>query len=247
MQMFPDDKACLAYLEELRWSEGFQCPACETRMAPWRQTRGRLLCASCRHQTSVTAGTILDKTRTPLTTWFEAAWHLTTEKTGLSAKTLERTLGTSYRVAWTMLQRYRVAMVQVEREQLKDGVEVDEVFVGGRKEGGKRGRGTENSIVLIAVEIKEPKGFGRVRMRHVADASGESLIPFICDVVAPDAVVMTDGWGGYNDVSKKGYKHQKTVISSSGDPAHVSMPGVHRVARSVETLDPGNSSRIAYP
>ena len=183
-----------------------------------------------RHQTSVGAGTILDKTRTPLTTWFEAAWHLTTAKNGLSAQTLERTLGTSYRVAWTMLQRYRVAMVRAEREPLSGTVEVDESLVGGLDRGGKPGRGARKSVVAIAVEVKDPKGFGRVRMRHVPDASGASLVPFVCDAVAPGAVVHTDGWKGYNDLPKHGYVRQKTVLASSDDPAHVAMPGVHRVA-----------------
>ena len=99
---------------------------------------------------------ILDKTRTPLTTWFEAAWHLTTAKNGLSAQTLERTLGTSYRVAWTMLQRYRVAMVRAEREPLSGTVEVDESLVGGLDRGGKPGRGARKSVVAIAVEVKDP-------------------------------------------------------------------------------------------
>jgi transposase-like protein len=228
--MFPGDEACVAYLEQLRWSNGFICPACGTTAEPWRQTRGRLVCPACRHQASVTGGTIFDKTRTPLTTWFEAAWHVTTAKNGLSAKTLERTLGTSYRTAWTMLQRYRVAMVRSDREPLSGVVEVDETLVGGVERGGKRGRGTSKSIVVIAVEVKEPKGFGRVRMRHIPDASGTSLVPFVCDVVAPGAVVNTDGWGGYNDLPKHGYTRQKTVLSSSDDPAHVSMPGVHRVS-----------------
>ena len=228
--MFPDDEACAAFLEQLRWSSGLICTACGTAGDPWRQTRGRLVCPVCRHQSSATSGTILDKTRTPLTTWLEAAWHLTTAKNGLSAKTLERTLGTSYRTAWAMLQRYRVAMVRSERGRLSDTVEVDECFVGGVEHGGKRGRGTSKPIVVIAVEVKEGKGFGRVRMRHVQDASGASVVPFVCDVVAQGAVVHTDGWGGYNDLPKNGYTHDKTVLSSSGDPAHVSMPGVHRVA-----------------
>lgn len=228
--MFPDDEACAAYLEQLRWSSGFICPACGSTAAPWRQTRGRLVCPVCRHQRSVTSGTILDKTRTPLTTWFEAAWHLTTAKNGLSAKTLERTLGASYRTAWVMLQRFRVAMVRSERELLSGTVEVDESLVGGVEQGGKRGRGSSKPIVAIAIEIKEPKGFGRVRMRHIPDASGTKLVPFVCDVVAQGAVVHTDGWGGYNDLPQHGYTHQKNVLSSSDDPAHVSMPGVHRVA-----------------
>lgn len=230
VQEFPSDDACAVYLEQLRWPVGFCCPACQTRGVPWRQTRGRLVCSACRHQTSVTTGTILEKTRTPLTTWFEAAWHLTTAKNGLSAKTLERTLGINYRTAWAMLQRYRVSMVRSERERLSGAVEVDETLVGGVERGGKRGRGTSKPIVVIAVEVKEAKGFGRVRMRHVPDASGANLHPFICDVVAQGANVRTDGWTGYNGLSKHGYVHERTVLSSSGDPAHVSMPGVHRIA-----------------
>jgi transposase-like protein len=189
-----------------------------------------MVCPTCRHQTSVTAGTILDKTRTPLTTWFEAAWHMTTAKNGLSAKTLERTLGTSYRVSWAILQRYRVAMVCSERKRLSDHVEVDESLIGGIEHGGKRGRGTSKSIVVIAVEIKDPKGFGRVRLRHVPNASSASLLPFVCDVVTPGTVVHTDGWRGYNDLPKHGYSREITVLANSGDPAHVSMPGVHRIA-----------------
>lgn len=232
--MFPDDDACGGYLERLRWPGGFVCPGCGGAGAPWRQTRGRLVCPGCRHHTSVSAGTILDKTRTPLTTWFEAAWQVTTAKSGLSAKTLERTLGTRYRVAWTMLQRFRVAMVRAERERLSGYVEVDETFVGGVDRGGKRGRGATKSVVAIAVEIKEPKGFGRVRMRHIPDASSTSLVPFVCDVVAQGAVIRTDGWGGYNALNDHGYMHERTVLSSSPDPAHVSMPGVHRVASLVK-------------
>jgi transposase-like protein len=230
VEMFPDDEACVAYLEQLRWPSGFVCPACQMITVPWRQTRGRLVCPCCRHQSSVSAGTIFDKTRTPLTTWFEAGWHLTTAKNGLSAKTLERTLGTRYRVAWTMLQRYRVAMVRAERERLSGEVEVDETLVGGVEKGGKRGRGASKCIVVIAVEIRQPKGFGRIRMRHIPDASGVNLLPFVRDAVIPGAVVLTDGWGGYNDLTDYGYTRRKTLLSASGDPAHVSMPGVHRVS-----------------
>jgi transposase-like protein len=228
--MFPDQEACLAYIEHLRWPDGFVCPACGARTEPWRQTRGRLSCPRCRHQGSITAGTIFDKTRTPLTIWFEAAWHLTTAKNGLSAKTLERTLGVRYRVAWTMLQRFRVSMVRADRSRLSGTVEVDETSIGGVKRGGKRGRGSEKSVVTIAVEVLDPKGFGRVRMRHVPDASSKSLLPFIQDTITPGSHVRTDGWRGYNGAEAKGYVHQKTVLAASDDPAHVAMPAVHRVA-----------------
>lgn len=228
--MFPDDTACVSFLVRLRWPEGFIYPACKKTSTPWNESHERLACPICRHQTSVSAGTIFDKTRTSLTTWFEAAWHVTTAKNGMSAKTLERTMGIRYRVAWTMLQRFRVAMVNSERKQLSGDVEVDETLIGGVQHGGKRGRGTTKSIVVIAVEIKHPKGFGRVRMRYIPDASGDSLLPFVCDVVAPRSMAHTDGWGGYNKLPEHGYTRKITVLSSSGDPAHVSMLGVHRVA-----------------
>ena len=143
---------------------------------------------------------------------------------------MERTLGTCYRTAWTMLQRYRISMVRSERGRLTGGVEVDETFVGGVVQGGKRGRGSSKSVVVIAVEVKEPKGFGRVRMRHIPEASAANLQPFICDVVDRSATVRTDGWKGYNGLSKLKYMHERIVLSSSGNPAHVAMPGVHRVA-----------------
>lgn len=230
VKMFPDDRACQRYIALLRWPEGFVCTACGKSDDPWHASRERLVCSVCHKHVRVRAGTIFDKTRTPLITWFEAAWHVTTAKNGMSAKTLERTLGTSYRVAWMILQRYRVAMVRAEREQLFGDVEVDETLVGGIEHGGKRGRGTSKNIVVIAVELKQPKGFGRVRMRHTLDASGASLLPFVSDVVKTGASVFTDGWKGYSRLSKLGYKHQQTVLSDSGDPAHVAMPGVHRVA-----------------
>jgi transposase-like protein len=227
---FPDDRACAQYVELLRWPDGFVCPACGAKGEPWRQTHGRLTCPACRHQSSAIAGTIFEKTRTPLTVWFAGAWQVTTAKNGLSAMTLASTLGVNYRVAWSMLHRYRIAMVRAERQPLAGTVEVDETLVGGEEHGGKRGRGVEAALVVIAIEVREPKGFGRVRMRHIPDASGDSLVPFVRDVVAPGTLVHTDGWGGYNALPDNGYRRKKTVLSASPDPPHVAMPGVHRVA-----------------
>lgn len=82
----------------------------------------------------------------------------------------------------------------------------------------------------IEVEVREPKGFGRIRMRHITDASGTNLVPFVCDVVSPGSVVKTDGWTGYNNLVMFEYEHQRTILSSSDDQAHVSMPAVHRIA-----------------
>jgi transposase-like protein len=129
-----------------------------------------------------------------------------------------------------LLQRFRVAMVNSERSKLTGTVEVDETFIGGEEHGGKRGRGTDKDIVVIAVEVKEGKGFGRTRMRHIPDASGTSLIPFIQDSISTDATLVTDGWSGYSKVGDFGYAREIKNLSNSDDFAHVHMPGVHRLA-----------------
>jgi len=91
-------------------------------------------------------------------------------------------------------------------------------------------RAEHKEVVLIGVEVLRPKGFGRIQMRRVPDVSGDSLVPFIRDVAEPGSEILTDGWGGYNSLTEHRYLHGRTVLSDSGDPAHVAMPGVHRIA-----------------
>jgi len=230
LSWFPDEGACLDYLEWLRWPDGIGCPRCAGRTG-WRLGGGRWECAVCGRQASVTAGTIFHRTRTPLRLWFAAAWQMTSQKHGVSALGVQRSLGLgSYQTAWAMLHRYRVAMVRPGRERLAGHVEVDEAYVGG-VEGSAQGRKTETkAIVAIAVEIENPKGFGRIRLKHVADVSADSLLPFIDEAVAPGATVHTDGWQAYWKLPNRGYEHERTVMRKQSDPAHVMMPGVHRVA-----------------
>ena len=122
-------------------------------------------------------------------------------------------------------------MVRPGRNLLQGSIEIDETYVGGKKKEGKRGRGAEGKeIVVIALEIHDPKGYGRVRMKRIPDASADSLIPFIREVAKQGSEIRTDGWKGYSDLSKHGYTHKQTVLSDSGNPAHVAMPGVHRIA-----------------
>jgi transposase-like protein len=121
-------------------------------------------------------------------------------------------------------------MVRRGRDRLSGHVEVDETYVGGKEEG-THGRRTERkAIIAIAVELHFPKGFGRIRMRRVADVSAASLTPFVCEVVEPGSTIHTDGWKGYNGLPKAGYERRETVLSATGDPANVAMPAVHRVA-----------------
>jgi transposase-like protein len=163
--------------------------------------------------------------------WFAAAWQMTSQKHGVSVLGLQRALGLgSYQTAWAMLHRYRTAMVRPGRDRLRGLVEADETWVGG-VEPWTHGRDSETkSLVAIAVEIKQPKGLGRVRMQRVAAIRKEHLIPFITAAVQPGATVHTDGNQAYWSVPDHGYQHKKTVLSRQPDPAHVVTPGVHRVA-----------------
>lgn len=125
----------------------------------------------------------------------------------------------------------RRAMVRPGRDKLKGNIEVDETLVGGEDKGGKRGRGAgHKSIVVIAVEVHKPKGFGRIRMQRIPDASARTLIPFVNNSVVPGSTVLTDSWRGYNGLEQFGYIHERVKLSDSGEPAHVSMPGVHRIS-----------------
>ncbi len=229
VEWFPDDAACREYLEGLRWPEGFLCPHCGSGIG-WQTSDGRFSCGGCARRVSVTAGTIFAGTRTPLTTWFAAAWYLTNQKHGASALGLQQVLGLgSYQTAWTMLHKYRTAMVRPGRDLLSGDVEVDETYVG--TEAGVAGRHIETkSIVVIAVEMRSPKGLGRIRLRRVDDVSAASLVGFIRDVAQPGSVILTDGWQGYSGLPAHGFAHKRTSLRAGSDPAHVVQPGVHRVA-----------------
>ena len=132
--------------------------------------------------------------------------------TGCRRSPCSARLGWSYQTAWAMLHRYRVAMVRPGRERLAGHVEVDEAYVGG-VEGNAQGRRTATkAIVAIAVEIENPKGFGRIRLKHVPDVSAESLLPFIDEAIESGASVHTDGWQAYWTLPDRGYEHERTVM-----------------------------------
>lgn len=230
-KFFGEEAACREYLSRLRWQSGFVCARCESTAGAWTTSRGYLHCRACEAETSITAGTIFQDTRNPLRTWFLAMWFVTSQKYGASALGLKRVLGlSSYQTAWTWLHKIRRAMVRPGRERLKGVVEIDEAYVGGEEEG-VHGRQThKKAIVAIAVEILQPKGFGRVRMRRIPDCSAPSLTGFVRDTVASGACIHTDGWPAYDGLAKLGYHRKVTVLSANNDPAHILMPGVHRVA-----------------
>src|SRR5712692_5699885 len=147
---FGSEQACWNYLLKLRWPDGFVCPRCSGRTA-WTTARQLLVCASCKHHASVTAGTIFQDTRTPLTLWFRAIWWVASQKPGASALGLQGVLGLgSYRTAWTWLHKLRRAMVRPGRDRLTGAVEVDETFVGGVEPGGGRRHVGKKALVAVA-------------------------------------------------------------------------------------------------
>jgi transposase-like protein len=235
LEWFSDEGSCLRYLERLRWGAGFACRFCGTAGGDWWQMAdGLRRCAACRSETSVTAGTIFAGTRTPLVSWFAAIWYVVNQKQGVSALGLQRVLGFgSYQTAWAWLHKLRRAMVIPGRELLAGAVEVDETYFGARRPGAA-GRGvTGKPIVAIAVEDRG-EASGRVRMRRIPDVTKATLTDFVLDHISRGSEVRTDGWQGYFDVGRHPFTHVVTNLSASGDPAHVIMPHVHRVASLVQ-------------
>lgn len=228
-ERFATEEACYAYVVALRWPSGFVCPRCGGKRA-WERSRGLMLCSRCRRETSVTAGTLFHKTRYPLRHWFRAIWWVTSQKYGANALGLQRILGLgSYQTAWTWLHKMRRAMVRPGRDRLSGTCEVDETYVGAPEEG-VHGRETKDkAIVAVAVEVRG-RGSGRIRLRHVVDVSGASLLPFVEDAVELGSTVITDGWSGYEGLPTKGYEHRVKIIKGSGRHAHEVLPRVHRVA-----------------
>jgi transposase-like protein/predicted RNA-binding Zn-ribbon protein involved in translation (DUF1610 family) len=227
---FSDASSCRAYLLALRWPGGFVCPGCGGRQGLairrelWR-------CGQCRRETSVTAGTIFQDSKLPLTVWFRAMWQVTSQKNGMSALGLQRVLGLgSYKTAWAMLHKLRRAMVRPGRDRLHGVVEVDETYWGGQEEG-VRGRQTlDKALIAVAAEAAPGRGqaIGRIRLRHIPNTNRATLHGFIAQAIEPGSTVVTDGLQSYRDL--KGYVHDRSVEQRQPADAEHLLPRVHRVA-----------------
>lgn len=225
-EQFASEDACREYLFQLRWPDGFRCPRCQHQEA-WKTGECLYICAKCKHKTSVTAGTIFQDTSKPLKVWFLAMWYVTNQKQGVSALGLQRMLGLgSYRTAWSWLHKLRCAMVRPGRDRLSGVVEVDEAYIGGRKLG-KRGRGAAGKALVVIAAQKDGKRIGRIRLKHVADASAKSLNEAVKDSVEPNSIVRTDDWNGYNQLQKLGYSHD--VIRKTSDVGKNLLPSANIV------------------
>jgi transposase-like protein len=229
-QRFATDEQCCDYLTALRWPDGFVCPNCGGRKA-WPAGRGRLICAACRHQATVTAGTIFQDRRLPLRLWCRAIWQVTSQKNGASALGLQRVLGLgSYQTAWTVLHKLRRAMVRPGRDKLSGRVEVDETLVGGETPG-RKGRGVPSQALVVIAAQEAGAGIGRIRLARIPEASADHLHRFIQGAVVHGSCVHTDGWKPYQGLEPLGFQHEVSKLKGQKkDAATELLPRVHLVA-----------------
>jgi len=226
---FRTEEECRAYLVRLRWPEGVRCPDCQAAKI-WPMQSPFYRCQSCGYDFTVTAGTLFADTHKPLRVWFEAVWHVTHQKSGVSALGLQRVLGLgSYRTAWTWLHKLRRAMVRPGRDRLAGIVEVDESFVGGEV-AGPRGRGAlGKSLVLIAAQL-DGRRLGRIRLQRIADAAAQTLQTALGQMAEPGAEIHTDGWRAYSQLAKAGYVHRVIRADTDTTVGANLLPHAHQVA-----------------
>lgn len=222
MERFSDDKTCREYLFGLRWPEGFVCPKCgcigEYSVIT---SRKRYQCKACRHQTSVIAGTVMDRTHLPLQTWFWAMYLLSHDKRGYSAMQLSRELDLGYDTAWFLLHRIRSAMASRDEAYLLDGiVEFDDTYIGKSHKGRKRGRGTRKSKVIVALS-KNDEGKPRyVKMQVVPNLRGKTIGTFAESHIAEGSTIQTDAFPSYRKPLRGKYLHQYQVFDEDSDMLH---------------------------
>ena len=252
-RIFPDDAACAAYLEKARWRGGFSCLWCGVVDEPFRfEARpGVLRCRACRKDVGLMAGTVMERSHTPLPIWFWAAYLVTSQTTGMSAVQFQRQLGLSrYETAFAILHKLRAGMVRPDRDKIggrsREHVEVDETWVGGRTRG--EGRGIHHKVLVSgAVEVryrkpgtkldnrKDGRYAGRVRLAVVPDRSANSLCGFVENTVAPGSLIVTDDWSGYAGLGKRGFDHNP--IAECADPEIIEdfLPISHLVFANLKT------------
>jgi transposase-like protein len=240
---FPDEASCAAFLFKRRWPDGFVCPSCGGDRAAELKSRAYTFeCYGCRRQTSITAGTVMHRTRLALTVWFWAAHLMATHSNGMSARQLEDQLGITYRTAWLLAQKLRRSMVNPDRELLDGVVEIDQAEIPFREGDAFFEPGSAGKILVIgAVEVIERDTHqskprrkhakyldtrsGRVRLAVIADNTAASIEAFVRTNIKPGTTLLTDGHASYPGLA--GYRHDPRVVGKMA--AHVVLPWIHRV------------------
>lgn len=249
-RLFPDDAACAAYLENIRWREGFACPHCGVVGEPYRFTARPwvLRCRGCKRDVSLIAGTVMERTHSPVSTWFWGAYLVSSMTCGLSAVQFQRQLGLNrYETAFQILHKLRAGMVRAQPDRIGvkavSHVELDEVWVGGRTRG--EGKGTHHKALVVgAVEVRQsqPPGegkkavprrggryAGRLRLAVAPDRTAKTLCGFAEANVEPGAMVVTDDWSAYDTLKARGYEHLQVAERGDHQVAEDYLPIIHLI------------------
>ncbi|HJQ49325.1 MAG TPA: IS1595 family transposase [Gaiellaceae bacterium] len=207
IEKFGTDEKCRDYLEDLRWPDGPECPRCESKKASRIKARNQWDCGKCRYQYSVTSGTLFHDSHLPLWKWFLAIYLVTESKKGISAKQMQRILGTkSYKTAWYLCHRIRAAMETDDKQELLVGiVEADETWIGGKHRGVGSGQGQKQRQMVMGAVQRD----GSVRLRVGPTADRATLHGFLSEVVADDAeAIFTDSWKAYKGIGDEDTRHE---------------------------------------
>lgn len=213
---FQSDDDCYRYISEIKWSSGvYHCKRCgNSKYGKGKKPYSRR-CAKCNYDESPTAGTMFDKCKFSLLIAFHIAFKISTKKKGMSSEELSKEFEQRQKTCWEFKWKVQQAMQSSGLYPLKGEVQVDEFYVGGAEEGGKRGRGAENKrLVVVALEIVEGE-YGRAYATVIKDASSASFKPFFEKYIENDTEVVTDEWTGYLPLKSK-YKKMRQVPSNSG-------------------------------
>lgn len=208
---FATEEQCADYLAHKRWKDGFVCPKCKHDAYYYIQTRQLYECQACRHQTSVTAGTLLHKTKLPLTIWFWSFYMVAHDKRGKSALSLSQILDLNYRTALRLLRKIRAAMKERDSLYLLSGiVEMDDAYFGAPRKG-KDGRGTNKAKAVIALSKDEHNHPGFLRIQVIDQVSIEEIRCVAQACVKPGSKIVSDGHSSYKPLSDIGYDHESKV------------------------------------
>ena len=224
IEQYGSEEQCFDALYRWRWPEGFVCPSCGHDKHCRLTYRNLLQCNQCRRQTSITAGTIFEATKLPLTLWFQAIYLITQDKKGVSAMKLRRHLGISYNAAWRM--KHKLMQVMNERDddnKLSGFIEVDDAYLGGERTGGKRGRGADaKTPFLAAVETTSEGHPSRIRLSVVKGFRRNEIINWTERYLTPGTVVISDGLACFSAVTEAQCSHDRIVCG--GGRASVEEP-----------------------
>ncbi len=246
---FTTEEACERYLMQMRWPDGMPCLQCGGKdFYPRLKDRRAYQCRSCRFFNRPTAGTIFHRTHTSLHHWFVALFLVAFDKRGVSALLLAEELGLRYETAWAMLQRMRHAMAKRDSQyKLAQYVEMDEMFIGSPTEDKKRGRGTEQTPVLVAVSYmpaedgKEYVGFAK--LRAVKNIDAPTIIRFAKDVIEKGSTIRSDGYTVYPPLEDNGFIHDRNPVGKR--KAHVILPHVHTYISNLKAFIQGTHHGLA--